>query len=94
VLRLAPVLIIPGLPRLLRVDAKSLDFIQTAQFDTAATEALAQRHGLTWPDMTEALRVTARYLAAAPLAAEVCVPGRSQWLALNRLAKRRVYPAF
>ena len=56
---------IPGLPRLLRTDAESLDFIQTARFDTAATEALAQRHGLTWPDMTEALRVTARYLMAA-----------------------------
>jgi len=55
---------IPGLPRLLRTDAESLDFIQTARFDTAATEALAQRHGLTWPDMTEALRVTARYLMA------------------------------
>jgi dihydroflavonol-4-reductase len=45
---------------LLRTDAEALDFIQTARFDTAATEAFAQRYGLTWPEMTQALRVTAR----------------------------------
>jgi nucleoside-diphosphate-sugar epimerase len=53
---------IPGVPRLLRTDAESLDFIQTTRFDTAATQALAQRHRLHWPDIDQALQATARYL--------------------------------
>jgi dihydroflavonol-4-reductase len=61
---------IPGLPRLLRTDAESLDFIQTTRFDTAATQALARRHHLHWPDMTQALQATARYLASEPPAAQ------------------------
>ena len=59
---------IPGVPRLLRTDAESLDFIQTTRFDTAATDALVQRHGLVWPDITQALRMTARYLVSTPSA--------------------------
>jgi dihydroflavonol-4-reductase len=59
---------IPGLPRLLRTDAESLDFIQTTRFDTAATQALAQRHHLHWPDIGLALQATARYLASEPSA--------------------------
>jgi len=54
---------IPGVPRLLRTDAESLDFIQTTRFNTAATQALAQRHQLRWPDISQALQATARYLA-------------------------------
>lgn len=53
---------IPGVPRLLRTDAESLDFIQTTRFDTAATQALAQRHQLHWPEIGQALQATARYL--------------------------------
>ena len=54
---------IPGAPRLLRTDAESLDFIQTTRFDTAATQALARKHQLTWPDLPAALQATARYVA-------------------------------
>ena len=54
---------IPGAQRLLRTDAESLDFIQTTRFDTAATQALARKHQLTWPDLPAALQVTARYVA-------------------------------
>ena len=57
---------IPGVPRLLHTDAESLDFIQTTRFDTAATQALAQRHQLHWPDIGQALQATARYLARTP----------------------------
>jgi dihydroflavonol-4-reductase len=60
---------LPGMPRLLRTEAESLDFIQTTRFDTAATNALAQRHQLQWPDIGQALQATARYLtseASAP----------------------------
>ena len=60
---------VPGVSRLLRTDAESLDFIQTTRFDTAAAEALAVRHGLSWPDMAQTLRLTARYLAGASSAA-------------------------
>ena len=59
---------IPGVPRLLRTDAESLDFIQTTRFDTAVTDALVQRHRLVWPDITQALRMTARYLVSTPSA--------------------------
>ena len=59
---------IPGMPRLLRTDAESLDFIQTTRFDTAATQALAQRYQLQWPDIDQALQATARYLANEPSA--------------------------
>lgn len=59
-------LTIPGLPRLLRTEAESLDFIQTTRFDTAATHALAQRHQLQWPDISQALQATARYLVRTP----------------------------
>lgn len=59
---------IPGVPRLLRTDAESLDFIQTTRFDTAATQALVQRHQLVWPDIAQALQATARYLASEPSA--------------------------
>lgn len=55
---------VPGMPRLLRTDAESLDFIQTTRFNTAATLALAQRHQLHWPDIGQALQATARYLAS------------------------------
>ena len=58
---------IPGLPRLLRTEPESLDFIQTTRFDTAATQALAQRHRLLWPDIGQALQATARYLASERL---------------------------
>ncbi|MDP2746243.1 SDR family oxidoreductase [Pseudomonas sp.] len=61
---------IPGVPRLLRTDAESLDFIQTTRFDTGATQALAQRHQLHWPDIGQALQATARYLANEPSAIE------------------------
>jgi len=54
---------IPGAQRLLRTDAESLDFIQTTRFDTAATQALARKHQLTWPDLPAALQATARYVA-------------------------------
>ena len=57
---------IPGVPRLLHTDAESLDFIQTTRFDTAATQALVQRHQLHWPDIGQALQATARYLARTP----------------------------
>lgn len=60
---------LPGMPRLLRTEAESLDFIQATRFDTAATNALAQRHQLQWPDIGQALQATARYLtseASAP----------------------------
>jgi len=57
-------LTIPGLPRLLRTEAESLDFIQTTRFDTAATQALAQRYQLQWPDINQALQATARYLTS------------------------------
>lgn len=57
---------IPGVPRLLHTDAESLDFIQTTRFDTAATQALVQRHQLHWPDIDQALQATARYLARTP----------------------------
>jgi dihydroflavonol-4-reductase len=53
---------IPGMPRLLHSDAQALDFIQTKVFDTSATQALARRYQLTWPDINEALRASARYL--------------------------------
>lgn len=55
---------IPGAPRLLHSEPESLDFIQTTRFDTAATQALARRHQLVWPDITQALQATAHYLAA------------------------------
>ena len=58
---------IPGLPRLLHTEPESLDFIQTTRFDTAATQALAQRHRLLWPDIGQALQATARYLASERL---------------------------
>jgi dihydroflavonol-4-reductase len=61
---------IPGLPGLLRTEAESLDFIQTTRFDTAATQALAQRHQLQWPDIGQALQATARYLASEPSAVQ------------------------
>ena len=54
---------VPGVPRLLRTDPESLDFIQRKRFDTAATQALAQRHQLLWPDIAQALQATARYLS-------------------------------
>lgn len=54
---------IPGVSRLLRTDAESLDFIQTTRFNTAATQAFVQRHQLAWPDISQALQATARYLA-------------------------------
>ncbi|OYT95033.1 MAG: NAD-dependent dehydratase [Pseudomonas sp. PGPPP3] len=54
---------IPGAQRLLRTDVESLDFIQTTRFDTAATQALARKHQLTWPDLPAALQATARYVA-------------------------------
>ncbi|MET1078753.1 MAG: SDR family oxidoreductase [Pseudomonas sp.] len=54
---------IPGLERLLRTSAESLDFIQTTRFDTAATRDLARRYGLAWPDIGQSLRATARYVA-------------------------------
>ena len=54
---------IPGVPQLLNTDAESLDFIQTTRFDTAATQALARKHQLTWPDLPAALQATARYVA-------------------------------
>jgi len=59
---------VPGLPRVLRTEAESLDFIQTTRFDTAATEAFAQRQQLSWPDIRQALQATAGYLASAPSA--------------------------
>lgn len=59
---------IPGVPRLLRTEAESLDFIQTTRFDTGAAQALAQRHQLHWPDIGLALQATARYLASEPSA--------------------------
>lgn len=65
---------IPGLPRLLHSDAESLDFLQTTRFDTSASQALAQRHRLHWPDIGQALQATARYLATGAPA----VPSRSQ----------------
>lgn len=61
---------IPGVPRLLHTEAESLDYIQTTRFDTAATLALAQRHQLHWPDITQALQATARYLASEPSAVQ------------------------
>lgn len=57
---------LPGLPRLLRTDAESLDFIQATRFDISATQALAQRHQLHWPDIGQALQATAHYLAGKP----------------------------
>lgn len=59
---------IPAVPRLLRTEAESLDFIQTTRFDTGAAQALAQRHQLHWPDIGQALQATARYLASEPSA--------------------------
>lgn len=53
---------IPGMPHLLHSDVQALDFIQTKVFDTSATQALARRYQLTWPDINEALRASARYL--------------------------------
>ena len=68
---------IPGVPRLLRTDAESLDFIQTTRFNTAATQALAQRHQLHWPDIGQALQATARYLTACTAIRQlVRLPGR------------------
>lgn len=59
---------IPGMPALLHTDVESLDFIQTTRFDTTATQALAQRHHLHWPDIKQALQATARYLSHQPSA--------------------------
>jgi nucleoside-diphosphate-sugar epimerase len=56
---------IPGVAQLLRTDAESLHFIQTMRFDTAATQALAQRYQLQWPDINQALQATAGYLVNA-----------------------------
>jgi hypothetical protein len=58
---------VPGVPGLLRTDAESLDFIQRRRFDTAATQALALRHRLLWPDIAQALQATARYLSETGL---------------------------
>ncbi|WP_079202984.1 SDR family oxidoreductase [Pseudomonas sp. CC6-YY-74] len=55
---------IPGAPGLLHSESESLDFIQTTRFDTAATQAVARRHQLVWPDIAQALQATAHYLAA------------------------------
>ncbi|MDA7085387.1 hypothetical protein PH586_03150 [Pseudomonas sp. SA3-5] len=55
---------IPGAPGLLHSEPESLDFNQTMRFDTAATQALARRHQLVWPEITQALQATAHYLAA------------------------------
>lgn len=60
---------IPGLPKLLRTEVESLDFIQSTRFDTAATQALARQHQLAWPDIAQAVQATARYLASKPSAA-------------------------
>ncbi|WAC43287.1 SDR family oxidoreductase [Pseudomonas sp. SL4(2022)] len=60
------VLKLPGVPGLLHTDVESLDFIQTTRFDTAATQALARRHQLHWPDIGQALQATARYLVRTP----------------------------
>lgn len=59
---------IPGLPKLLRTEVESLDFIQSTRFDTAATQALARQHQLVWPDIAQAVQATARYLASKPSA--------------------------
>lgn len=61
---------IPGMLRVLRTDAESLDFIQATRFDTGATQALVQRHQLQWPDMRQALQATARYLIKRSSAVE------------------------
>ncbi len=58
---------IPGLPRLLRTSPESLDFIQTTRFDTQATQDLARKHQLLWPDINQAVQATARYVSAAGL---------------------------
>jgi dihydroflavonol-4-reductase len=53
---------IPGLPKWLNSHAESLDFIQTTRFDTAATQALADKYQLAWPDISQAMQATVAYL--------------------------------
>jgi nucleoside-diphosphate-sugar epimerase len=56
---------IPGLPKLLNTSPESLDFIQTTRFNTSASQALALKHQLQWPDLQATLQATARYVASA-----------------------------
>ena len=56
---------VPGAQRLLNTSAESLDFIQTTRFTTAASQALALKHGLQWPDLQATLQATARYVASS-----------------------------
>lgn len=55
---------LPGAQQLLNTRAESLDFIQTKRFNTAASQALAIKHQLQWPDLQVALQATARYVAS------------------------------
>lgn len=52
---------LPMLARALRVAPESLEFIGTARFDTAPTEAFMVSGGIRQPDLTSALRASARY---------------------------------
>ncbi|PSS58701.1 SDR family oxidoreductase [Pseudomonas sp. BBP2017] len=62
-LRLLKLLLsIPPVARLLNANAESLDFIQTTRFDTAALEQFANRHGISKPDIGQALQHTATFV--------------------------------
>lgn len=55
---------IPSVAKLLRTNAESLDFIQTARFNTQQSRLFAKRHGLLKPDIRQALQRTARFVSS------------------------------
>jgi hypothetical protein len=59
---------IPPVARFLNSKPEALDFIQTTRFDTAALEQFANRHGITKPDIRQALQHTATFVNSYCLA--------------------------
>ena len=59
---------IPPVARFLNSKPEALDFIQTTRFDTAALEQFANRHGITKPDIRQALQHTATFVNSCCLA--------------------------
>lgn len=58
---LAALLKIPGLPQLMNTSAESLDFLQTARFDTGGTSAFMKSRGLKWTPIDRSMRASAAY---------------------------------
>jgi len=55
---------IPPVAWFLNTKPEALDFIQTTRFNTAAVEQFANRHGITKPDIRQALQHTATFVNA------------------------------